>query len=72
MTPMTCLSYSAILRVTCGCGHWPVTFLLTVFENRMPKRILGLKREEVTGGWRKLYNEELYGLLCSPDVKVIL
>jgi hypothetical protein len=38
----------------------------------MPKKILGPKREEVTGGWRKLHNEELYDFLCSPDVKVII
>jgi hypothetical protein len=33
---------------------------LRVFENRVLRRILGLKRDEVTGGWRKLHNEELY------------
>jgi hypothetical protein len=38
----------------------------------MPKKILGPKGEEVTRGWRKLHNEELYDLLCSPDVKVII
>jgi hypothetical protein len=32
---------------------------LRVFENR---RIFGPKRDEVTGGWRKLHNEELHGL----------
>jgi hypothetical protein len=30
-----------------------------VFENRVLTRIFALKRDEVTGGWRKLYNEEL-------------
>jgi hypothetical protein len=30
-----------------------------VFENRVLRRIFGPKREEVTGGWRKLHNEEL-------------
>jgi hypothetical protein len=38
----------------------------------MRKKTLGPKKEEVTRGWRKLHNEELYGLLCSPDVKVII
>jgi hypothetical protein len=28
-----------------------------VFENRVLRRIFGIKREEVTGGWRKLHNE---------------
>jgi hypothetical protein len=35
---------------------------LRVFENRVPVRIFGLKRDEVTGGWRKLHNEELCNL----------
>jgi hypothetical protein len=32
---------------------------LRVFENRVLRRIFGPKRDEVTGGWRKLHNEEL-------------
>jgi hypothetical protein len=30
-----------------------------VFENRVLRRIFGTKKDEVTGGWRKLHNEEL-------------
>jgi hypothetical protein len=30
------------------------------------RRIFGLKREEVAGGWRRLHNEELYNLYASP------
>jgi hypothetical protein len=37
-----------------------------VFENRA-LRIFGLKRDEVTGGWRKLHNEELHDLYTSPN-----
>jgi hypothetical protein len=45
---------------------------LRVFENRVLRRIFGPKRDEVTGGWRKLHNEELHGLYSSPDtVRVI-
>jgi hypothetical protein len=40
---------------------------LRVFENRVLRRIFGLKREEVTGGWRKLHNEELHNLYSSPS-----
>jgi hypothetical protein len=36
-----------------------------VFENRVLRRIFGPKREEVTGGWRKLHNEELSNLCFS-------
>jgi hypothetical protein len=41
---------------------------LRVFENRVLRRIFGLKRDEVTGGWRKLHNEELHGLYSSPSI----
>jgi hypothetical protein len=39
-----------------------------VFENRVLRRIFALKRDEVTGGWRKLHNEELHGLYSSPSI----
>jgi hypothetical protein len=39
-----------------------------VFENRVLRRIFGTKRDEVTGGWRKLHNEELHGLYSSPSI----
>jgi hypothetical protein len=41
---------------------------LRVFENRVLRRIFGPKRDEVTGGWRKLYNGELHGLYSSPGI----
>jgi hypothetical protein len=39
-----------------------------VFENRMLRRIFGLKRDEVTGGWRKVHDEELHNLYSSPNI----
>jgi hypothetical protein len=39
-----------------------------VFENRVLRRIFGPKRDEVTGEWRKLHNEELHNLYLSPDI----
>jgi hypothetical protein len=39
-----------------------------LFENRVLRRIFGPKRDEVTGEWRKLQNEELHNLYSSPDV----
>jgi hypothetical protein len=39
-----------------------------VFQNKVLSRIFGLKRDEVTGGWRKLHNEELRDLYCSPSI----
>jgi hypothetical protein len=41
---------------------------LRVFENRVFRRIFGPKRDEVTGGWRKLHNEKLHGLYSSPNI----
>jgi hypothetical protein len=38
-----------------------------VFENRVLRRIFGLKKDEMTGGWRKLHNEELRDLYSSPS-----
>jgi hypothetical protein len=38
-----------------------------VFENRVLRRIFGPKRDEVTGEWRKLHNEELRDLYSSPS-----
>jgi hypothetical protein len=39
-----------------------------VFENRVLRRIFDLKRDKVTGGWRKLHNEELSDLYSSPSI----
>ena len=41
---------------------------LRVFENRELRRIFWPKREEVAVEWRKLHNEELHDLCCSPNV----
>jgi hypothetical protein len=42
-----------------------------LFENRVLRRIFVLKRDEVTGGWRK-HNEELHNLYSSPSIIIIL
>jgi hypothetical protein len=51
-------------------GIWSLTLRvehrLRVFENRALRRIFGQKRDEVTGDWRKLHNEELHNLYSSP------
>jgi hypothetical protein len=55
-----------------GCETWSLTLReehrLRVFENRVLRRIFGPKRDDVTGEWRKLYNEELHNLHSSPDI----
>jgi hypothetical protein len=54
-----------------GCETWSLTLReerrLRVFEDRALRRIFGPKRDETTGGWRRLHNEELYKLYSSPS-----
>jgi len=54
------------------CETWSLTLReerrLRVFENRVLRRIFGPKRDEVTGERRKLHNEELNNLYCSPNI----
>jgi hypothetical protein len=46
--------------------------LLKVFENRVLRRIFGPKRDEVTGEWRILHNEELHDLYSSPTIVQVI
>jgi hypothetical protein len=41
---------------------------LRVFESRVLRRVFGPKRDEVTGNWRKLYDEELSDLYSLPNM----
>jgi hypothetical protein len=54
------------------CETWSLTVReqhrLRVFENRVLRGIFISKRDEVTGGWRKLHNEELHYLHSSPSI----
>ena len=56
-----------------GCETWSLTLRkerrLCVFENMVLRRVLGPKRDEVTGEWRKLHNEELRDLYSLPNIE---
>ncbi|KAJ4446527.1 hypothetical protein ANN_13223 [Periplaneta americana] len=58
-----------------GCETWTLTLReehrITVFENKVLRKIFGAKRDEVTGEWRKLHNAELHALYSSPDIRNI-
>jgi hypothetical protein len=55
-----------------GCETWSLTLReghgLRVFENRVLRRILGPRRDDVTRDWRELHNEELHNLYSSPNI----
>jgi hypothetical protein len=51
-----------------GYGHQGRDIDWGVFENGALRRMSGPKRDEVTGEWRKLYNEELHDLYFSPSI----
>jgi hypothetical protein len=55
-----------------GCETWSLTLReecrLSVFENRVLRKIFGPKRDEVTGEWRRLHNEELYAPYSSLNI----
>jgi hypothetical protein len=59
-----------------GCETWSLILReqhrLVVFQNRMLRRIFGPKRNEVTGEWRPLHNEELYDLYSSQSIIKIM
>jgi hypothetical protein len=54
--------------VVYGCETWSLTLReehgLRVIETGLLREIFGVKRDEVTGEWRKLHDEELYDLHC--------
>jgi hypothetical protein len=45
---------------------------LREFENRVLEKIFGPKRDEATGDWRKLHNEELHNLYSSPNIVTMI
>jgi hypothetical protein len=47
-------------------------YRLRVYQNRVLRRIFESRKDEVTGGWRKLHNEERRDLYSSPSIIIII
>ena len=64
--------FHIVTPVLHGCETWSLTLReetkLRVFENTVLRRIFGPRRDEVTGEWRRLHNEELNDLYCSRNI----
>ena len=64
--------YQMLKAETYGYEIWSLTFReerrTRVFENRVLRKIVGPKRDEATGEWRRLHNEELHVLYSSPSI----
>jgi hypothetical protein len=62
-----------LLLVLYGCEIWSLTLReerrLRVIENRALRGIFGCKKDEVTGGWRKLHKDGLHNLYTSNIIK---
>jgi hypothetical protein len=67
--------YIILPVVLYGCETWSLTLReehrLSVFENRVLRGIFEPKRDEVTGEWRRLHNEELNDLYLSPNTILV-
>jgi hypothetical protein len=62
-------THEEVSNIMCrNMSHIKGKHRLRVFENRVLRRIFGPKRKEVTGGWRKVHNEELHGLYSSSYI----
>jgi len=64
MISISCLNIQCYLYLR----KFKIDYKIMLFENRVLRRIFGSKREEVTGEWRKLHNEELNYLYSSPNI----
>jgi hypothetical protein len=59
-----------------GCETWSLTLrekrMLSVFENRVLRRIFGPKRDGITGEWRRIHKKEIYALYFSVNISLVI
>jgi hypothetical protein len=60
---VTIKTYKTIVLPVVLCGRETSSLTLRLFENRVLRRISGTKRDEVTGDWKQLHNEQLHSFL---------
>ena len=75
--PFRHILFTIILPVVLyGCETWSLTLReerrLRVFENRVLMSVISPRRDEVTGEWRKLHNEELNDLRSLPNIVQVI
>jgi hypothetical protein len=72
---ITVYKTASLLAVLYSCETWSLILReehrLRVFKDRELRRILESGRDEVTGGWRKMHNEELHNVYSSLSVSII-
>jgi hypothetical protein len=66
------MSKSVKMMVLYGSKAWSLTsgeeHRLRLFQNRVLRKIFGLRNDELSGGWRNLHNEKLHDLYSSPSI----
>ena len=65
-----------LLVVLYGCETWSFTLReghrLKGFKNRVLRKVFGPKRDKIAGYWRRMANERLHDLCCSPNIMLVI
>jgi hypothetical protein len=64
----SCKAFFIAFTISTTIRSYQQIFVHLLNSRKVLRRIFGPKRDEVTGGWRKLHNEELHNLYSSPSI----